>query len=322
MKASAVAHPIQGLVKYHGMRDPVLRLPYHDSVSVCTAPLHTHTTVEFDEELPADDFTVNERRLPPSREYERILSIIDRLRVLANSSMRCRLVSRNSFPTNIGLGASASAFASIAVAGAYALGLQMDQQALSRVARLGAGSASRAVVGGFARWIAGTSDETSYAYQIAAPSDLPLGIVIAVVEYVKSTEEAHAEVETSPFFAARVAQAQQQAEEAEKFLRAKNRDALLQLAEYDTLCLHAVTMTGRNRLLLWRPDTIRVIDTVKQLRQEGIPAWFSIDTGASVYINTYPERLELTEMRIRALGLDTYRCTVGGAARPVEYHLF
>src|SRR5207244_2584247 len=37
MKATAVAHPIQGLIKYHGLADPVLRLPFHDSISVCTA---------------------------------------------------------------------------------------------------------------------------------------------------------------------------------------------------------------------------------------------------------------------------------------------
>ncbi|MCA1818863.1 MAG: diphosphomevalonate decarboxylase, partial [Halobacteriales archaeon] len=42
-KASAVAYPIQGLVKYRGLRDPVRRIPYHDSVSVCTGPIHTHT---------------------------------------------------------------------------------------------------------------------------------------------------------------------------------------------------------------------------------------------------------------------------------------
>ncbi|MFB6197701.1 MAG: diphosphomevalonate decarboxylase, partial [Halobacteriaceae archaeon] len=37
MKATARAHPIQGLVKYHGMRDVERRLPYHDSISVCTS---------------------------------------------------------------------------------------------------------------------------------------------------------------------------------------------------------------------------------------------------------------------------------------------
>ena len=32
MKATAVAHPIQGLIKYHGLADPVLRLPDRKSV--------------------------------------------------------------------------------------------------------------------------------------------------------------------------------------------------------------------------------------------------------------------------------------------------
>jgi len=47
MKATAVAHPIQGLLKYHGFRDPARNVPAHDSISVCTAPSRTTTTVEF-----------------------------------------------------------------------------------------------------------------------------------------------------------------------------------------------------------------------------------------------------------------------------------
>jgi len=47
MKGSAIAHPIQGLIKYHGLRDETLRIPFHDSISVATAPTASHTTVEF-----------------------------------------------------------------------------------------------------------------------------------------------------------------------------------------------------------------------------------------------------------------------------------
>ncbi|MCF2241280.1 diphosphomevalonate decarboxylase, partial [Halobacterium salinarum] len=59
MKATARAHPIQGLVKYHGMRDESLRMPYHDSISVCTAPSNTTTTVEFDPDRDADQYVVD-----------------------------------------------------------------------------------------------------------------------------------------------------------------------------------------------------------------------------------------------------------------------
>ena len=56
MKASATAYPIQGLIKYHGLKDESLRLPYHDSISVCTAPLMTHTTIEFGHEYDQAEF--------------------------------------------------------------------------------------------------------------------------------------------------------------------------------------------------------------------------------------------------------------------------
>lgn len=46
-KATAIAHPIQGLIKYHGLKNTELRLPFHDSISVCTAPFETRTTLEL-----------------------------------------------------------------------------------------------------------------------------------------------------------------------------------------------------------------------------------------------------------------------------------
>ena len=62
MKASATAYPIQGLIKYHGLKDELLRLPYHDSISVCTAPLMTHTTIEFGHD---EDTAPSTARRPP-----------------------------------------------------------------------------------------------------------------------------------------------------------------------------------------------------------------------------------------------------------------
>lgn len=322
MKASAQAHPIQGLIKYHGMRDAGLRLPFHDSISVCTAPLYTRTTVEFSSDFKEDEFSINGKVVTHLREQQRIQIILDQLRTWAGSTLHCRMASMNSFPTNIGLGASASAFASLTLAAAAALELALDMTTLSRVARLGAGSACRALVGGFARWLAGETDETSYAYQIAGPKSLPMSMVIAVVERFKYTEDAHREALTSPFFAARVAHVQSVVEDAEAAIRAGELARLLHLAERDTLNLHAVTMSGESGLILWSPDTLRVIDLIKELREQGVSLWFSIDTGASVYVNTYPEHVQLVEAHVRKLGLPTYTCSVGDAAQLVQEHLF
>jgi phosphomevalonate decarboxylase len=58
------------------------------------------------------------------------------------------------------------------------------------------------------------------------------------------------------------------------------------------------------------------------MREEGVPAFFSIDTGATVYVNTLLEKVEEVESRIRGLGIETLRCGVGGGARTAEGHLF
>ena len=46
-KATAIAHTMQGLLKYHGLKDYDLRIPFHDSISVNLEALWTKTTVEF-----------------------------------------------------------------------------------------------------------------------------------------------------------------------------------------------------------------------------------------------------------------------------------
>ena len=110
MKATAKAHPIQGLVKYHGMHDEELRLPYHGSISVCTAPNHSKTTVEFDPEREADRYVVD-GEVVEGRGAERIRSVVNCVREKAGLEACVRFESVNDFPTNIGFGSSASGFA-------------------------------------------------------------------------------------------------------------------------------------------------------------------------------------------------------------------
>jgi phosphomevalonate decarboxylase len=319
VKATAVAHPIQGLVKYHGLADPVLRLPYHDSISVCTAPLTTRTTIEFGG-FPRDTATIDGRPAG-GHEMDRILSVVDTVRGRANEPGRFRMASVNDFPSNVGLGASASGFAALALAACSAAGLRLDLQEVSRIARRGAGSAARAVTGAFSKWKMGVADEDSYAVQLAG-TDLQIAMVIALVPAFKETEDAHREATTSPFFHARLAEVPRLVAEMELAIRTRDIGRVCALAERDTLMLHGITMTGVGEMVLWRPDTLRVILAVKRMREEGIPAFFSIDTGATVYVNTFPDRGEDVAGRIRDLGIETIPCSVGGPARLVDDHLF
>jgi len=319
MKGSAIAHPIQGLIKYHGLRDETLRIPFHDSISVATAPTASHTTVEFGS-FVRDSAAVDGKELS-GRELERVVSVVDEVRRRSGLGKEFRMMSKNNFQSNVGLGASASGFAALAVAACEAAGLSLSMEQISVIARRGAGSATRSVTGAFSRWRAGFEDEESYSYQIAS-EDLQMGIVVALIPAYKSTENAHRAVLTSPFFHSRLAFVHGALAEMESAIRKGNIQKIGTLAERDSLILHGITMTSIDEMMLWRPETISVILEVRKMRSEGVPAWFSIDTGATVYVNTEPQLVGEVVKRIGALGIETMRCKVGGSARKTDEHLF
>ena len=319
MKASAIAHPIQGLIKYHGLKDEILRLPYHDSISVATSPTASHTTIEFGR-VKKDSAKVDGKKLA-GREMERVLAVIDQVRRRAGAREKFRMVSENNFPSNVGLGASASGFAALAVSACEAVGLDLSLEEISVIARRGAGSATRSVTGAFSRWKTGASDEDSYSCQIESEK-FQMGIVVALIPAFKYTENAHKAVLGSPFFHSRLAYIHGALAEMESAIKKHDIEKIGMLAERDSLILHGITMTGIDEMILWRPETVRVILEVRKMRSEGLPAYFSIDTGATVYVNTEPKNVKKVERRIHRLGIKTITCGVGGAARVVDDHLF
>src|SRR6056297_1607205 len=207
MKATAMAHPIQGLVKYHGMRDEQLRLPYHDSISVCTAPSHTRTTVEFEFDREEDVYIVDGEELE-GRAAERVERVVDHVRSesdAAHSVYGVRLESENSFPTNVGLGSSASGFAAAAMALAEAAELDWSRPEISTIARRGSSSAARAVTGAYSHLYAGMNDDDCRSERIETGLDDDLKIVVGLVPAYKETEQAHEEAADSHMFQARMA---------------------------------------------------------------------------------------------------------------------
>lgn len=137
-------------MKYHGLKHKKQRLPYHDSISVCVEELTTTATIEFGN-YSQDIIEINGKPAGDV-EAERIRAVISPLAKLAKTKDHFRLVTLNKVKQGKGLGFSASAFASISLASCTALGLSMERERLSEIARLGAGSASRSLAGGFAIW--------------------------------------------------------------------------------------------------------------------------------------------------------------------------
>ncbi len=282
-KASAIAYPIQGLVKYHGLRDPVRRIPFHDSISLCTGPIHTHTTFEVLEDGP--ERAAIDGKATTGRPLERVRVVVDAIREKSGDSRPFRMESRNDFPQYVGLGSSSSGFAALALAAAAAYGWKATPQELSEIARLGAGSASRAVTGGISEWV--VAGERSYSRLLVGPDDLAdWRIVVPLVQHEEPTENVHAEVLTSPFFEARNAYIPSALKAMHEALPSGKVAAIAPIAERDTLNLHAVTMTAASGHITWRPPTLEVMERVRRMRRDGVPVWFSIDTGATAYLNT------------------------------------
>jgi phosphomevalonate decarboxylase len=315
MKATARAHPIQGLIKYHGMRDEELRLPYHDSISVCTAPSATKTTVEFRPDATEDVYRIGGERVE-GRGAERIDAVVDHVRELADIDHPVRLESENSFPSNIGFGSSSSGFAAAAMALADAAGLDLTRPAVSTIARRGSSSAARAVTGAFSHLYSGMNDEDCRAERIETDLEDELRTVAAHVPAYKETEEAHREAAESHMFQARMAHVHHQIDAMRDALYDADFERAFELAEHDSLSLTATTMTGPAGWVYWQPDTIAVFNAVRELREEAdIPVYFSTDTGASVYVNTTDAHVDRVESAVADVGVDTDVWEVGGPAQ-------
>src|SRR3712207_5551809 len=122
--ATAIAPSNIAFVKYWGMADAALTLPYNESVSMNLDNCSTTTSVTFDSRLEADEVTIAWFEQPPrvatGRPYERVVAHLDRIRARAGLELRASVQSSNNFPADAGIASSASGFAALTAAAAAA----------------------------------------------------------------------------------------------------------------------------------------------------------------------------------------------------------
>lgn len=284
-KATAVAHPNIAFVKYWGDADPELHIPANPSISMNLDGLSTVTTVTFLADGAADEAVIDGAPAA-GMALRRVAAHLDRVRELAGTGLRARVVSRSNFAAGTGLASSASAFAALTYAATAALGLSLAEEALSALARLGSGSACRSIPTGFVEWVVGESQETSFARSIAPPDHWSLCDCVAVVstshKAIGSTE-GKAGAPSSPLYRMRVESAADRVAACRSAIVARDLAALGELMEADTLLMHAVTMTSRPPIAYWTPATLSVIRAVVAWRQEGLPVYYTVDAGPNVH---------------------------------------
>ena len=299
--ATAQASPNIAFIKYWGNRDNTLRLPSNGSISMNLDSLYTKTTVSFQPSLPYDELIINGHETT-GKGLDRISHILDIIRGMTNITEHAEVISENNFPSGAGIASSASAFAALALAGSKAAGLKLNEKKLSRLARRGSGSAARSIPGGFVEWQAGTSDEDSFAFSIAPTNHWELVDCIAIVtaSHKKTgSTEGHSVAWTSPLQAARVADAPRRLEICRNAILNCDFNTFASIVELDSDMMHAVMMTSTPSLHYWKPESIRVMNAVRQWRSEGIPVCYTIDAGANVHVLCLEAEAHVIDKRLR-----------------------
>jgi diphosphomevalonate decarboxylase len=283
-RAAARALANVALVKYFGKRDAALNLPAAGSLSVALEPLATVTEVALDAALDRDEVLLD--GVPADAAFAaRVTAFLDIVRGLAGSRTAARVATRNGFPTGAGLASSASGFAALALAAVRALGVDLDEPALSALARRGSGSAARSIPGGFAVWEVGARADgaDSFARRIAAPEDLDLRVVVGVSDPgpkpLGSTAAMERTRTTSPYYASWVDAARVDLGDAIAAVEGRDLERLGEIAERSALAMHAAALAARPGIAFWNGATIEALHRIRALRGAGHLAFFTCDAG-------------------------------------------
>lgn len=305
--ATYEAPPNIALIKYWGVRDEELHLPYNSSLSVTLERLRTRTTVRFDPLLPADRLVLN-GRVADGAPREAVARFLDLVRERSGSKLYAEVRSRNNFPTASGMASSASGFAALAGAASRAAGLDLTQAELSALARFGSGSAARSIFGGFVEWDAGRrSDGRDCRARALLPPrhwpellDLVAVVADAPAKEVRSAVAMQASVRTSPAFSDRQAAVGPRLSRMRSAIRRRDSDAFFRLLieecdEFRGVCERTVPT------LDYLTDTSReVLAAVKGLNAAAGEAVVGYTHDAGAHVHLFTLRSELPRLR-RAL---------------------
>ena len=318
LEATAKAHTNIALIKYWGKRDEELFLPMNNSLSITLDRFYTITSVQFCECLTSDKLYLNES-LATEDETKKISGLLDLIRDLAGIKLYAVVDSINKVPTAAGFASSASGFAALAAAATKALGMDIDEPTLSKIARQGSGSACRSIHGGYVEWKKGEKSDgsDSYAEQILPEDEWDLSILSVLLEpkqkKILSREGMKRSVETSPFYQGWLDTVDEDLEVAKQAINQRNFEMLGDVLERNAMKMHATTLGANPPFMYWQSATFDVMEKVQDLRESGIQAYFTIDAGPNVKVLCQPKDEEFVREALLSVApvQDVYTCHPG-----------
>lgn len=300
MKGHGVAGPSLALIKYWGKTSAAENTPATGSLAVTLAGLESRTSVAFDDR---DSVVVNGEDQPTSR----FTPFLDGLRAdLGLVGRGLAVSSDNNFPTAAGLASSSSGFAALAGAVAALSDAHPTPQRLSALARIGSGSATRPVFGGFTVFEAG-----AYAAKPEHDEDFwpEFRVILCVVREEAKAISSRSGMElsrtTSPYYDRWVATSPALLTDARMALAEKDWARLGPLIRQSYLRMFATMFSADPPLIYWQPESLALIQNLELLRKEGFHAWETMDAGPQVKVFCPSDQVEalVSELGRRVPGL-------------------
>jgi diphosphomevalonate decarboxylase len=283
---TARAYTNIALIKYWGKKDKALKLPWTSSLSLTLDKFYTDTKSTIIDN-DHDVVYLNDELLDDSSSL-RIRNYLDVVRKMYGFNDHLQINSTNHVPLSAGFASSASGFAALAASVNETMNLNLSNKEISILARNGSGSATRSIYGGFVEWIAGNSNETSFAEPIDENPDIDivlLSVVISEAEKsISSTKGMELSVKTSPFYSNWSTLVASEIIKIKQAIANKDLQQIGEIAEHNALSMHALTLSAQPPYTYFAPETIRIIQIVKTLRQQGFLAYVTIDAGPNVKI--------------------------------------
>ncbi|MDO1605443.1 diphosphomevalonate decarboxylase [Lactobacillus sp. YT155] len=285
-QATAIAHTNIALIKYWGKANEELRLPYTDSLSLTLDEFFTQTTAIVNSEK--EDIFILDNQLQTPEKSQRVFKFLDYFRKQYGINEHFKIESQNHVPNSAGLASSASAFAALSGALSKAVKLDTDLTELSRLARVGSGSASRSIFGGFVQWHAGTDNQSSYSEQLSTASESDISVVSVIInsdkKSISSTSGMILTKQTSPFYKLWPDIVKQDLTDIKQAIAVNDLSKIGEIAEHNAMEMHALTLSANPPFTYFEPATIKIINYVQELRKKGILAYYTIDAGPNVKI--------------------------------------
>ncbi len=295
------------LIKYWGKHGN--QLPNNASLSLTLNEANTKTSLELKKKRSKKEIEIDFLFAGNKNDNfsNKIISYLDSIKSYFPfiTQNRLSIRSENSFPHSAGIASSASSMSALSLCLLSELTITAKKlitydeflKKASHFARLGSGSASRSIYPEFVIWgkskeINNSSDDYAIQYPTNYHKDfeeMQDSILIINAEEKKvSSRAGHSLMNGHSMEKQRYINANKRLKSLLSAFKTGDLSLFCDVVESEALELHALMMTSTPSFILMKPNTVSIIEKIRQFRAETkIPVCFTLDAGPNVHI-LYP----------------------------------